>query len=124
VPISPGRWSTRSVPSWRFLVRRSWSGGRRRFAGSGDRASAAASSLWREDLYQLLFTYALVLVLADAAKLLWGTQQLSVQRPGILDGALRLFGVIVPHYNLFIMVLGPAIALSVWLVLYGRILAV
>jgi branched-subunit amino acid ABC-type transport system permease component len=72
----------------------------------------------REDLYQLLFTYALVLVLADAAKLLWGTQQLSVQRPGILDGALRLFGVIVPHYNLFIMVLGPAIALSVWLVLY------
>jgi branched-subunit amino acid ABC-type transport system permease component len=72
----------------------------------------------REDLYQLLFTYALVLVLADAAKLLWGTQQLSVQRPGTLDGALRLFGVIVPHYNLFIMVLGPAIALSVWLVLY------
>jgi branched-subunit amino acid ABC-type transport system permease component len=72
----------------------------------------------REDLYQLLFTYALVLVLADAAKLLWGTQQLSVQRPGVLDGGLRLFGVIVPHYNLFIMVLGPAIALSVWLVLY------
>ena len=72
----------------------------------------------REDLYQLLFTYALVLALADAAKLLWGTQQLSVQRPGILDGGLRLFGVIVPHYNLFIMVLGPAIALSVWLVLY------
>lgn len=72
----------------------------------------------REDLYQLLFTYALVLALADAAKLLWGTQQLSVQRPGILDGTLRLFGVIVPHYNLFIMVLGPTIALFVWLVLY------
>lgn len=72
----------------------------------------------REDLYQLLFTYAVVLVLADTAKLLWGTQQLSVQRPDILDGTLRLFGVIVPHYNLFIAVLGPAIALFVWLVLY------
>lgn len=72
----------------------------------------------REDLYQLLFTYALVLVLADAAKLLWGTQQLSVQRPDILDGTLRLFGVIVPHYNLFIVVLGPTVALFVWLVLY------
>ncbi len=72
----------------------------------------------REDLYQLLFTYALVLVIADAAKLIWGTQQLSVQRPSILDGTLRLFGVIVPHYNLFIAVLGPVIALSIWLVLY------
>ena len=30
----------------------------------------------REDLYQLLLTYALVLILGDAARMLWGTQQL------------------------------------------------
>ena len=35
----------------------------------------------REELYQLLFTYALVLILGDAAKSLWGTQQLSVSAP-------------------------------------------
>ena len=35
----------------------------------------------REELYQLLFTYALVLVIADMAKLLWGTQQFGVSRP-------------------------------------------
>ena len=35
----------------------------------------------REELYQLLLTYALVLILGDAAKLIWGTQQLSVSRP-------------------------------------------
>src|ERR1051326_7540448 len=32
----------------------------------------------REELYQLLLTYALVLILGDAAKVIWGTQQLSV----------------------------------------------
>ena len=31
----------------------------------------------KEELYQLLFTYALVLILGDAAKMIWGTQQLS-----------------------------------------------
>ena len=71
----------------------------------------------REELYQLLFTYALVLILGDAAKLLWGTQQLTVARPPGLDGGLELFGIVVPHYNLFIIVLGPVIALGCWLLL-------
>ena len=71
----------------------------------------------REELYQLLFTYALVLILGDAAKVLWGTQQLSVSRPASLSGSLQLFGVTIPHYNLFVILLGPAIAVSVWFVL-------
>jgi branched-subunit amino acid ABC-type transport system permease component len=71
----------------------------------------------REELYQLLFTYALVLILGDAAKFTWGTQQLSVSRPSILDGGFQLFGTTVPDYNLFIIVIGPLIALSVWLML-------
>src|SRR5712692_6403807 len=71
----------------------------------------------KEELYQLLFTYALALILSDAAKMLWGTQQKSVSRPPELTGALSLFGATVPHYNLFIILLGPAIALAVWFVL-------
>ncbi len=71
----------------------------------------------KEELYQLLFTYALVLVLGDVAKLLWGTQQKSVSRPPGLTGSLSLFGATVPYYNLFIILLGPAIALTFWLVL-------
>jgi branched-chain amino acid transport system permease protein len=71
----------------------------------------------REELYQLLFTYALVLVLGDAAKFLWGTQQLSVSRPPVLAGGTEIFGTLVPHYNLFIMLFGPFVALSVWLML-------
>jgi branched-subunit amino acid ABC-type transport system permease component len=68
----------------------------------------------REELYQLLFTYALVLILGDMAKLVWGTQQLSVSRPPSLSGSSEVLGVTIPHYNLFIMVLGPAIAVGFW----------
>jgi branched-subunit amino acid ABC-type transport system permease component len=69
----------------------------------------------REELYQLLFTYALVLILGDVAKAIWGTQQLSVSRPSILGGGVEVLGTILPFYNLFIVLLGPAIAIAVWL---------
>src|SRR5262245_61175633 len=71
----------------------------------------------KQELYQLLFTYALVLVLGDVAKLIWGTQQKSVSRPPGLEGSLSLLGITIPYYNLFIILLGPAIALTFWLVL-------
>jgi len=72
----------------------------------------------REELYQLLFTYAVVLVLADATKIIWGTQQLSVSRPPSLAGSMTLFGAVIPHYNLFIILLGPVLAFTIWLVLH------
>ena len=71
----------------------------------------------RPELYQLLFTYALVLVLGDVAKIIWGTQQLSVNRPPLLEGSFQLFGATVVHYNLFVILIGPTIALLFWLLL-------
>ena len=71
----------------------------------------------KEELYQLLFTYALVLILSDVAKMIWGTQQKSVSRPPELTGAFSVFGATIPDYNLLILLLGPAIALTVWYVL-------
>jgi branched-subunit amino acid ABC-type transport system permease component len=71
----------------------------------------------KEELYQLLLTYALVLILGDAAKAIWGTQQLSVSRPAILEGAIEIFGAVLPVYNLFIMLAGVAIAIGGWLIL-------
>jgi branched-subunit amino acid ABC-type transport system permease component len=71
----------------------------------------------KEELYQLLFTYALVLILSDAAKIIWGTQQKSVSRPAGLAGSFSLLGATIPYYNLFILLLGPAIALGFWFVL-------
>lgn len=71
----------------------------------------------QEELYQLLFTYALVLILGDTAKFIWGTDQLSVQGPPVLAGGLHLLGTTLPYYNLFIIVVGPAIAIGVGLML-------
>lgn len=71
----------------------------------------------REELYQLLFTYALVLILGDVAKFLWGTNQLTVSTPPVLSGGIQIFGTIQPVYNLFVMAIGPAIAFFGWLVL-------
>jgi branched-chain amino acid transport system permease protein len=71
----------------------------------------------REELYQLLLTYALVLILGDAAKIVWGTQQLSVSRPAVLAGGFDVLGTTLPAYNLFILLIGPAIAVAAWLLL-------
>ena len=71
----------------------------------------------REELYQLLFTYALVLILGDVAKFLWGTDQLSVSAPPALASGVPIFGTTQPLYSLFIIAIGPAIAFALWLML-------
>jgi branched-chain amino acid transport system permease protein len=71
----------------------------------------------REELYQLLFTYALVLILGDAAKFIWGTGQLSVSSPPVLAGSMQIFGTTQPLYSLFVIAVGPAIAFGGWLAL-------
>ncbi len=71
----------------------------------------------REELYQLLFTYALVLMLGDAAKFIWGTGQLSVSSPPVLAGSVQIFGTTQPLYSLFVIAVGPAIAFGGWLAL-------
>jgi branched-chain amino acid transport system permease protein len=80
----------------------------------------------RDELYQLLFTYALVLVFADACKYIWGTQPVSVQRPEVLAGYMTLFDVRLPYYDTMIIFIGLAIAGGFWLLLnrtsFGRII--
>jgi len=79
-----------------------------------------------EQLNQLLFTYALVLLISDLVKIIWGTEQLSVSRPAILKDSIPIFDQFFPLYNLFIILLGPIIAFLFWLILYrtryGRII--
>ena len=80
----------------------------------------------REELYQLLFTYALVLIFSDACKFIWGTQPHSVSKPAGLTGAFDVMGVKFPSYDLVIMLIGPMIAFGFWVLLnrtsYGRII--
>jgi branched-subunit amino acid ABC-type transport system permease component len=79
----------------------------------------------KEHLMQLLFTFALVLLMSDAAKMIWGTDQYSVGYPQGLGGAVNLGFVVLPQYQLFLCVVGPLIAVAMWLVVdrtrWGRI---
>jgi len=80
----------------------------------------------REHLVQLLFTFALVLILGDVVKVFWGTDQYSVSYPAGLDGAVDLGLAYYPSYLLFLCGLGPVVALGLWLAIaktrWGRII--
>jgi branched-chain amino acid transport system permease protein len=71
-----------------------------------------------EHLLQLLLTYALVLILDDVVRLIWGGDIRNVARPALLAGSIRFFGQYLPTYNVFILVAGPLIALGLWFLLY------
>ena len=55
------------------------------------------------ELFQLLATFGLVLVVQDAALLIWGPQDLLGPRAPGLTGATQLFGLRVPVYDLFLI---------------------
>jgi branched-chain amino acid transport system permease protein len=69
-------------------------------------------------LIQLLLTYALVLILEDAARLIWGGDIRNVARPEILAGSVQFLGLFLPTYNVFILIMGPLVTVGLWLVLY------
>jgi branched-chain amino acid transport system permease protein len=61
------------------------------------------------ELLQLLATFALLLLLKDAALWIWGPEdQLGPRAPG-LAGAVEIAGRGFPQYDLFLMALGPAV---------------
>ncbi|MBI5250520.1 MAG: branched-chain amino acid ABC transporter permease [Desulfomonile tiedjei] len=71
-----------------------------------------------EHLLQLLLTYALVLILDDVVRVIWGGDPRNVARPEIFAGSVDLFGMALPTYNVFVLLVGPVIALGMWLLLY------
>jgi len=69
----------------------------------------------KEHLMQLLLTFAIVLILGDLAKIIWGTDQYSVSYPSGLEGATNLGVSYYPSYRVFLCILGPLIAIGLWL---------
>jgi branched-chain amino acid transport system permease protein len=69
------------------------------------------------ELFQLLATFALVLVIKDAALWLWGPDELLGPRAPGLRGAVEILGRQFPSYDLFLIVVGPVVLGLVWLLL-------
>ena len=69
----------------------------------------------REHLMLLLFTFALMLILGDLVKMIWGADYRSIMAPDFLQGSVPVFGSPFPVYNLFLLIVGPLVAIGLWL---------
>lgn len=63
------------------------------------------------ELFQLLATFALVLVINDATLWLWGPEDLLGPRAPGLRGAVEVLGRQLPSYDLFLIFIGPLVLL-------------
>ncbi len=69
------------------------------------------------ELFQLLGTFALVLIIKDAALWLWGPEDLLGPRAPGLAGAVDILGRRFPTYDLLLIVVGPLVLGALWLLL-------
>jgi branched-chain amino acid transport system permease protein len=69
------------------------------------------------ELFQLLATFALVLVFKDAVLWLWGPDELLGPRAPGLRGSVEILGRQFPSYDLFLIAVGPLVLGLVWLLL-------
>src|SRR5437763_14609130 len=69
------------------------------------------------ELFQLLATFALVLVINDFTLWLWGPEDLLGPRAPGLRGAVEILGRYLPSYDLFLIAAGPAVLIALHIVL-------
>ncbi len=77
------------------------------------------------ELFQLLATFALVLVINDLTLWIWGPEDLLGPRAPGLRGAVEIFGRKFPSYDLFLIAMGPTVLILLHLALaktrFGRL---
>ena len=80
----------------------------------------------RDETFQLLLTFAVVLMMEDAIRLTWGTAPVSTSGLYLVYGQTHVAGAAVPVYNLVVIAASVAIALGIgWLLTrtaFGRII--
>jgi branched-subunit amino acid ABC-type transport system permease component len=82
--------------------------------------------IYKRELHeQLLITYALALIFADAIKIIWGPTDRLIVRPPIIQKPVFIFGAPFDSYFIFVILTGFAVAIGLWWFLkytrYGHI---
>ena len=67
------------------------------------------------ELFQLLATFGVVLIVQDMTLVVWGPNDLSLPRPRWLRSFVELGDSRVPSYDLFLIVIGPVVLAVLWL---------
>ena len=73
------------------------------------------------ELFQLLATFALVLIIKDAVLWLWGPDELLGPRAPGFKGAVMILSRQFPSYDLFLIIVGPIVLILLWLLLKHRL---
>jgi len=76
------------------------------------------------ELFQLLATFSVVLILRDAALWIWGPEDLLGPKAPGMKGAVEILGRAFPQYDLFLIFVGPAVLGALWLLLHRTRLGV
>lgn len=71
------------------------------------------------EIFQLLATFGVVLIVQDVTLAIWGPNELFAPRAPGLKGSVEIAGAWVPQYSLFVMAVGPAVYALLWWVM-GR----
>ncbi len=68
------------------------------------------------EIFQLLATFGVVLIVQDLALAIWGPEDLFAPRAPGLKGSVEIGGALVPQYTLFLLVVGPLVFALLWFV--------
>ena len=71
----------------------------------------------REHLYQVLATFALILIANDGVAIAWGKTPVRMDVPGALSGAVTVAGLTYPTYRLLLIAAGLAVAAGLYLLI-------
>lgn len=69
------------------------------------------------ELFQLVATFGVVLVIQDLTLAIWGGEDLLGPRAPGLKGVVRIMDEPIPEYDIALIILGPTVLLAVWLLL-------
>jgi branched-chain amino acid transport system permease protein len=69
----------------------------------------------REHIMLFLLTYAFALIFGDLVKMVWGAEYRTVAMPSFFQGSIPIFGLPFPIYNFFLLLIGPVVAIMLWL---------
>lgn len=70
--------------------------------------------IYGKRLLQVLLTFGCMFIIGDVAIIIWGADPTMLQKPEVLSGACRFGPIVFPKYRLFVIAVGLAIGIGLW----------
>lgn len=67
--------------------------------------------------YQIILTYGFILIFSDAVRMIFGGTAMIPQMPEFFEGGVRIGLFRFPYFNFFVIFVGIAVAIGLWLLL-------